>query len=167
MKRIKSKSNFKFASLSLECQHANNSHAFRFNTQIKNSPIFNSAETAFIASIPILSAILFRVIHLLDQSDFGAYRAYMIVEVLQEYLFGIGIPIMVYGRKKQMRKFLWRELKDMFIKDDARSNAKTKPKVLCIMFLISTYLHYFKKLMNQNNFIMLSLVTTSFMIPGL
>ena len=55
----------------------------------------------------------------------------------------------------------------MFIKDDARSNAKTKPKVLCIMFLISTYLHYFKKLMNQNNFIMLSLVTTSFMIPGL
>ena len=129
-----------------------NSHAFRFNTQIKNSPIFNSAETAFIASIPILSAILFRVIHLLDQSDFGAYRAYMIVEVLQEYLFGIGIPIMVYGRKKQMRKFLWRELKDMFIKDDARSNAKTKPKVLCTMFLISIYLHYFKKLLNQNNF---------------
>ena len=28
----------------------------------------------------------------------------------------------------------------MFIKDDARSNAKTKPKVLCIMFLISTYI---------------------------
>ena len=131
MKRIKLKSKFASLSLALKRQHTNNYHAFRFNTQIKNSPIFNSAETAFIASIPILSAILFRVIHLLDQSDFGAYRAYMIVEVLQEYFFGIGIPIMVYGRKKQMRKFLWRELKDMFIKDDARNNTKTKPKVQC------------------------------------
>ena len=54
----------------------------------------------------------------------------MIVEVLQEYLYGIGIPIMVYGRQVKMRKFLWRELKDMFhgIGNSVRIRTKTKAK---------------------------------------
>ena len=54
----------------------------------------------------------------------------MIVEVLQEYLYGIGIPIMVYGRQVKMRKFLWRELKDTFlgIGNSVRIRTKTKAK---------------------------------------
>ena len=54
----------------------------------------------------------------------------MIVEVLQEYLYGIGIPIMVYGRQVKMRKFLWRELKDMFhgIGNSVRIRTKSKAK---------------------------------------
>ena len=54
----------------------------------------------------------------------------MIVEVLQEYLYGIGIPIMVYGRQVKMRKFLWRELKDMFhgIGNSVRIRIETKAK---------------------------------------
>ena len=105
-------------------------YSCRLNTQIKNSPIFDSLEVSFIASTAILSAILFRIIHISDQSDFGTYRAYMIVEVLQEYLYGIGIPIMVYGRQVKMRKFLWRELKDMFhgIGNSVRIRTKTRAK---------------------------------------
>jgi len=48
-----------------------------------------------------------------NDGDFSPYRVYLIVEILQEYIFGIGFPMFTTIRKKQMRKFLWREFKDL------------------------------------------------------
>ena len=56
---------------------------------------------------------LFVVIHSMETYDeFGKYSNFFILEVAAEYFYGIILPVAWYSKKKQMRNFLWRELKD-------------------------------------------------------
>ena len=85
-----------------------------YNNQYHNEAMFNSYETLLLMFAPCMLIGLFRFIHYMENDgDFSPYRVYLIVEILQEYIFGIGFPMFTTIRKKQMRKFLWREFKDL------------------------------------------------------
>ena len=84
-----------------------------FNNQIHNSPVLRSIEVAMLISVMILIMCVFVVIHSMETSDeFGKYSNFFILELAAEYFYGIIMPVAWYPRNKQMRNFLWRELKD-------------------------------------------------------
>ena len=92
----------------------NQNQVANYNNQYHNEAMFNSYETLLLMFAPFLLIGLFRFIHYMENDgDFSPYRVYLIVEILQEYIFGIGFPLFTTIRKKQMRKFLWREFKDL------------------------------------------------------
>ena len=84
-----------------------------FNNQIHNSPVLRSIEVAILISVMILIMCVFVVIHSMETNDeFGKYSNFFILELAAEYFYGIIMPVAWYPRNKQMRNFLWRELKD-------------------------------------------------------
>ena len=84
-----------------------------FNNQIHNSPVLRSIEVAILVSVMIGVMCVFVGIHSMETNDeFGKYSNFFILEVAAEYFYGIILPVAWYSNKKQMRNFLWRELKD-------------------------------------------------------
>ena len=72
-----------------------------------------SIEVALLISVMIMIMCVFVVIHSMETNDeFGKYSNFFILEVAAEYFYGIILPVAWYSKKKQMRNFLWRELKD-------------------------------------------------------